>query len=439
VSLINCAFALDSYELDECGWVCLSDIQSKKELNKLLAHDPDGKVYSKKNIESVLNQEYSPKVNTWVAQRMAWQGYVDNEFKGGMERRHYYGPLECLNDKAEYCVEICNRESIIRMEEYDGIRPVRIATINTIDVEPLGNGMYDMFRPLLSKIDDAESALLNMITLAGANMYAKQKSLSDEDTEFAIRQFGVMSLENPNLNPISPDPNNLSAIAGYTADQIQKFRQASGATDTLQAIVPADQATATSVSLAMNESVRNLSVTAQTIAPTLVQDHIRVVLQNEQMYNTEPFVLNIGGAPITVVPADLLLDVNVRIKTVTDQDFRPARLQRIREGIQLMGMFGPNAIPGKKVNPGPAILEYLKILDIPNYQDTIQDISEEDLLNMRLAADMGMPAPEGGAVGGGPMPAPSKSTITTPVGEVLAAPGDNTETTAAVRNSSVNK
>lgn len=437
LSLINCAFSLDAYDIEESSWVALSDVQAKTELEKLIAHDPTGKVYNTAKIKSIqADGPYTPKVNNWVQQRMAYQGYTDGNFENGMERVTYYGPLDCMNSQEEYCVEIVNRKVIIRMEEYEGLRPVRIATINTIDVEPLGNGLGDMFRPLLQKIDDSESALLNMITLAGANMFAKQKDLQDEDMEFVISQFGILNLNNPNMTPVTADPRNIAAVAGYTSDQIQKFRQASGATDTLQAIVAGDQVTATATSLAMNEAVRNLSVQAQILAPVLVQDHIKVVLQNAQKYNTKPFVMNINGAPITVVPSDLMIDVNVAVKTTTDQDFRPAKLQRLREGIQLMAMFPPNAIPGKKLNPGPAIEEYLKTLDVPRWNESVQDITEEDLMGMGVMAQMTGGQPQQG----GPAPQTSpedEGTVSTPVGEVLSAPGDQQSTMGAIRKSGV--
>jgi hypothetical protein len=437
VSLINCAFSLDTYDIEESSWVALSDIQSNCELEKLLRHDPDGKVYDHGKIKGLQGEpEYSPQVNNWVKQRMAWQGYVDGDFKGGMERTTYYGPLDCMPGNEEYAIEIVNRKAIIRMEACEGIRPVRIATINTIDVEPLGNGLGDMFAPMLGKIDDTESALLNMITLAGANMFAKQKSLTDEDMEFVVRQFGIMNLENPDLRNIGPDPRSIAATAGYSSDAVQKFRQAAGAPDTLQAILSSEQHTATAVSLAMNESVRNLSVQAQLLSPVLVQDHIKVVLQNAQKYNTAPFVLNIGGAPVTVVPSDLMIDVNVRVKTSTDQDFRPTKLQRLREGMQAMAIFGADAIPGKRLNPGPALLEYFKTLDVPNWNESIQDLTPEDMLNMRMAAEMrGGPAQEGRAMP--PEVTEGEGTMTTPVGEVLAPPGEEAATTSAIRRSTV--
>ena len=463
VSLINCAFELSSYDIEESGWVAISDIQAKTTLNKIKSHDPDGKLYNLTEVDKVLNSpDFAPKVNMWVTQRMVWSGYIDAQFKGGIERRTYYGPLECMNDHEEYCIEIINREHIIRMEAFEGIRPVRVATVNTLDVEPHGNGLGDQFRPLLSKIDESESSLLNMITLAGASMFAKQKSLEDEDMEFNVRTLGILNLNNPELHAISPDPNNIKAVAEYNGMKVQNFRQGSGATDTLQALVSGESATATEVSLSMNEAVRALSVASEIVAPILCADHIKVILQNAQKYNTEPFVLHINGIPATILPSDLLIDVDVRVKTMTDQDFRPAKLARLREGIQLMMSGGPNAIPGKKINPGPAILEYLKTLDVPDFRESIQDLTPDDLMQINMMAQMQNPqagAPQGGPEAGGAqeqrvngerpgkheqrvlnrnMGTPMNTDILhTPVGGVLSAQGDQQNSTMAIRRASV--
>lgn len=389
VSLINCAFALDGYDIEDSSWTCLNDIQAKSCLNKLISHDPTGKMYSLSNIKDILNEEdYIPKINAWVQMRMAWSGYVGNNFLGGMERSTYYGPLDCMSDGEEYCVEMINRQRIIRMESYEGLRPVRVATINNLDVEPLGNGLGDQFRPLLGQIDETRSSLQNTIVFAGANMFSKQKGLSDEDMELAIRNFGVVALENPDIRPLGPAPQTIQALAGYEASLIQQFRQGSGATDTLQALVQGDSSTATEVSLAMNEAVRNISVGSEILAPNLVGDHIKVVLQNGMKYQTKPFTLVIGGTPITIVPADLQIDADVQVLTMTDQNFRPTRIRNLMQAASLMINTPPNALNGTKLDVTPTVLEIVKLLDVPNWQKSVKEITEEDLVRANVIATM---------------------------------------------------
>jgi hypothetical protein len=395
---------------------------------------------------------------------MAWSGYVGNDFSGGMERSTYYGPLDCIGDGEQYCVEMVNRSQIVRMETFEGLRPIRIATINNLDVEPLGNGLGDQFRPLLSQIDTTRSNLMNTVAFAGANMFTKQKGVTDEDMEFAIRNFGIVNLDNPELHPLGPAPQTIGILANYEQSLIQQYRQGSGATDTLQALVQGDSATATEVSLAMNEAVRNISVGAEILAPVLIADHIKVILQNAQRYVTKPFTLVIGKTPIQIVPSDLMIDTDVNVLTMTDQNFRPARVRNLMQAAQLMIQTPPNALNGTKLNPANTIIEILKLLDVPNWQNTVQPITDADLVRANVMAQMQNPAmaqqmqgqPEQGGKGAQRVadgkigrkeqrtmnknmsaPMAESSTTNTPVGPVLQAPGDQEASLRAVRNASV--
>lgn len=438
ISLVNCAFSLDSIDIEESSFVALSDIQNKSVLQKLKAHDPEGKMYNLAAIANAMDdKEYQPEINKWVEQRMLCAGYTDGKFENGMERRTYYGTLDCMHDTSgEYCFEVVNRKHIIRAEEYEGIRPVSISTINNIDIEPLGSGLYDIFGGHLRKIDDSESALVNMVTYAGACMMQKQNDLQDEDMEHTIRTFGIIVSGNP-LTPLGPDPRNVMTVDAYRQNEVQKFRNAAGAPDTLQALVNEDQATATAVSLAMNEAVRNLSVMAEVLSPTILKHYLQTALQNAQKYNTSPFVLNMGGAPITIVPSDLLIDVNIRIKTTTDQDFRPAKIKNLLAAIQIMDATGPNGITGKKTDSSYAKLELLKLLDVPNWDKSITDITETDLLRANVLAQMQGPQEQGQkplvkveSENMGP------GVVNTPVGPTLSAPSDQGNMTEAIQTSS---
>ena len=445
VSMINCAFALDSFDIEESGWCCINDVQARNVLHSMIKHDPKGKLYNLAIIKDILNDDsYSPKLNTWVTQRMLNSGFMDGDFTGGIERATYYGPLECQDDGEEYAVEVVNRKAIVRMETFEGIRPVRIATVDCLDNGPLGIGLADRFSPQLQKIDNAESSLLNMITLAGACMSAKQKGLGDEDMEYAIRNFGILNLEGT-LTPVGPSPQNIQEVALYREAQVQGFRQGSGATNTLQALVSGESTTATEVSLSMNEAVRNISVGSEIVAPTLIADHIKVILQNGQKFQTQPFVLNINKVPMNIYPSDIQIDVDVEILTATDQNFRPARVKNMLAALQLMATAGPDAIKGSKINIGPTLLSILKGLDVPDFEKTIEALTDEDLIQMSVIAQMqGQQGPQVAQGNGnvkGPMPAPAPvqpaDTLNTPVGSVASAPGDEQSSLQAIRQSTI--
>lgn len=450
VSLINCAFSLDSFDLDDSGWTIINDVQARNTLVTLILNDPDGKLYNHAKIQSILNgPDYTPQVNNWVRQRMAWSGYTESNFKGGIERSTYYGPLDCKNDGENYAIDIVNREAIIRSETTEGLLPVRVCTQNSIDVEPLGNGLGDQFRPILGQLDNVRSSLLNTITLAGANMFTKQKGAMDEDLEFQVRNLGILNLENPDLKSLSPNPSSIVAQQNYEMSLTQQYRQSAGTPDIMQAVVGNYDSTATEVSLSMNEAVRNASVGAELVAPVLVGDTIKVILQNAQKYQTEPFTLVINKTPVTIAPSKLLCDSDVRCKTMTDQDFRPSKVNRLMGAASLIVNTPPNALTGVKLDVTPTIIEALKLLDVPNYEQTVQKITEQDMIRANVMAQMGaiggQPVGPVGQPGGiatpnrpemaGPKNAVSTNTLRTPVGAVLAGPGDQQDSLNTIRSS----
>jgi hypothetical protein len=119
----------------------------------------------------------------------------------------------------------------------------------------------------------------------------------------------------------------------------------------------------------------------------------------------------------------------------------------------------PNAIPGKKVNAGYVLQEYLKELGVPNWDKSIETINETDLMNMALLNQVQNPPPnEQGDAGniskkeaGTPRPLNLReqrrvnrqsnyvpdTTIKTPVGEVLSAPGDEATKSSVIKKSTI--
>jgi hypothetical protein len=259
------------------------------------------------------------------------------------------------------------------------------------------------------------------------------------------------------------------AVSAYRQEMVNQFRQASGATDTLQAIVAGDSATATEVSLSMNEAVRNISVGSEILAPILVAEHIKVILQNGQKYQTQPFTLVIAKTPITCNPSDLLIDTDVIVKTATDQDFRPARAKNLLTAAQLMAQTPPDMITGTRLDPTSCIVEVLKLLDVPDWQHSVKQITEDDMIRAHMLATMTNPQPPqpgqepqnpntpgqtnaanrlaAGAPGRREQRVVNRNmalgvtqqtvTLQTPVGPVMTGPGDAQVATQAIRNAAV--
>jgi hypothetical protein len=81
-------------------------------------------------------------------------------------------------------------------------------------------------------------------------------------------------------------------------------------------------------------------------------------------------------------------------------------------------------------------MEALKILDVPSWQESVQPITEDDLLMNQMMAQMGQ-APAVQGQGNMPEITPEPNNINTPVGPTQSAPGDMANTNKTIRQSSV--
>ena len=170
----------------------------------------------------------------------------------------------------------------------------------------------------------------------------------------------------------------------------------------------------------------------------------------------------VAGKAMVITPNDMLIDTNVSVKTMTDQDFRPARVRNLMTTLQLINTIPPQAMQGVKINIVPTLVELLRLLDIPNYEQSVQVLTPNDLLRQQMMAQMQaaqMAGPQ--SVGNNAenrldQEKPGRmeqrglnkgvvtdtnaqtDTISTPAGQVLSAPGDQAETLAATRSASVN-
>jgi hypothetical protein len=106
---------------------------------------------------------------------------------------------------------------------------------------------------------------------------------------------------------------------------------------------------------------------------------------------------------------------------------------------------------GTKLDPTPTIIEMLRLLDVPDWDKSVTPITDEDLIRASVGAQMQNPPVQGGPQGQVPVGRPNPrqriasnggkpgdtQTLNTPVGQVLAAPGDQQDALAAIRSASI--
>lgn len=437
-SLLQVAFSRDNFNLRDYSWVSLADYKTRQQLEMCLKND-DTEIYNKDAFSEYINDTEAPYINNWIQTRLQASGFDTDGFNDGnvAEVSSYYGPLDTLNDGLIYNVLVINRKYLFRITEVPGLTPVRTATMVDFELEPLGYGIGTLLKNLSNDIDANRAKLNDIVTFSTYNMFVKGRESGIEDADFTARPWGIIEVDDPNgFKPLVNNFQNAKMALDYEMLLKDDFRNASGATNTLQAIV-GENVTATEVSLAMNESVRNISVNSEMTAKSLVRDHIQLVLENGQKYQSERMVVNIDGIPTIIEPNQLKIDVDVEVRTMTDQNFRPARLKNTITALQTLLTIPPQSMPGMKVNIEPMVKEIAKMLDIPAFGEVIQPITEQDLIAMKVQAEMGQPSQlQNTRQGNVPIPMEPQNVQQTPAGEVLQPPGEGEATMQAIQNAS---
>jgi len=434
--LLNTAFSRSTYDIEEAPWYSFADVVNKQGIiSTILGNTDKEDGYIQSAVNDVKEDKDKPEVNEWVNQRLIAAGY-DKSLEASNDVAEvitYYGTLDTLGDGLTYCVQVVNRKHIIRIYEHKGIVPVRAAKLVDFELDAMGYGIGDMFLNLHDSITDMRQFGMNLAAFAGANMYVKQKDVAVEDSAYTVEQNKVIATENPaDFRPLTANPLALRMVQEMEERLRSEYRSNTGATDTLQAI-PAEDSTATEVSLMMNESVRNVSVNAEMMAGPYVKMYVQNIVENVQKYVRKPTVVPVGGVPVIVNPNSFLVDVNVSVKTMTDQDFRPKRLRNLQESLKVLTL-----LPQDKyvIDPTPILNEMMRLQEVPGFSTIIRPKTKDEIMDeqaMAMAAQQVAQQEQAKLTNRQVLTETEQGpveTLSTPVGEVLQAPGSMQESLA---------
>ncbi len=169
-------------------------------------------------------------------------------------------------------------------------------------------------------------------------------------------------------------------------------------------------ATATESSLAQNEAIRNISVSAEQAAEQLVRKHLEAIHANNTQFLKQSIDVNTAGLARRFYPADLRLDVDFELKTTTDKDFKPQRLTELQSLLQVL-VSTKSAFPEQaEISIKPIVKAIAHMLDVPPDEVLSSPASPGDIPQGELAglAQATIPG-QGGGPGG-------TDVIDTPVG-----------------------
>jgi len=419
-SLLQVAFDRNALDIDRASWVSVADVMPKDALLKMSKDDIMQEVWERKGInEAMKDVSFDPQVaNNFMMNRLTEAGYFNTEKKkNGAELITYYGKLDTINDGTEWVVGVANRKHLVKFHVNNfqhGKRQFRHATFIEFELEALGLGLGQLFSPLHRQIDANRQRMTDGIAFDTYGMWLYNRLGGINARSFQVRPQQIVEADDINaLKRIDNNIGGTSQALKFEELLKQEFRTASGATDTLQALV--SDATATESSLAQNEAVRNVSVKAELAAESLVRDHIEIMHSNNMTGITEPFTINVNGDPRSVYPADLFADIDVRTKVVTDKDYKPERLKKMIETLQILTSIRNQNPNSQQYDTTPLVNEIMATLNI-------------NPRNLGVRGQDRLPPTVGGIPSGAPSspvesPVPGPAELqNTPIGPVLGSP-----------------
>lgn len=362
-SLLQTAFDPYVYDLEFSDFIATIDYPSKFRLREYANLNSD--TWDRDMIEDAIRDRtelnsnrggFSTDVWNRINERKQRAGYqqLDNSV---FELINYHGKLDSNNPVMEDWWQSEGRTDDIRFTDWtvgilDGQKIPRFhgtpfgtwhhnfktAHINEFELEPIGYGVGKLGKRQQRELDTVQSRSNDALTMGIYTMWKVGRYAGLKSNQLQIKPFNVVELEDVNqLEQLKVDFQAIVQALAMQGILKEDFRAITGASSNLQAQVT--NATASEAALAQTEAIRGNSVMAEIIAETLVREHLNTChVNNVNLLDNEIWVELSGGAEPKFAPYsrnNLPASIGFRIRTTTDKDFRPERLQRLLEGINM--------------------------------------------------------------------------------------------------------
>jgi hypothetical protein len=427
-SMLQVAFDRGTTNLDEADWLTTSDLISNSGLMRLAGQKDIGQAWNKSVLEFAAKEQVKgSELNRFVMNKLTQLGYGGGAPDKAPLRKEilpYYGKLDCLNDGIEYVAVVINRRHLVRFhpnKNQHGQRNFRTAywIRDPLTLDPLGLGLGSLVGDYHKSMDANRQRVQDGIVMDTYNMMIRMRSAGIDDADLKIKPLQIIdSDERDGITPIRKDPTGI--VHGLKLEELMRaeFKQATGATEILQAVTT--DSTATEAALSQNEAVRNISVKAELISEPLVRGHLRIMHSNNVEFINEPINVNSNGNPQLVYPAELRADVDFRLKMTTDKDYKPKRIQGLQELLATLVSTKSMHPDLQSISIVPIVEEIARGLNVP--VERLRQQAQQDPMAMLQQLMMGGGAPGGGLPPAGgamtdPMAGPEAS-ISTPMGDV---------------------
>lgn len=388
-SLLKTGFDSSVMDIDMSDYIFTIDFYTKYALRRMSKADDEfwdqGRL--EKYIQEFAGQrtsDDSPEKSTSVfdrlqesKQRAGYSGVDRNVF----EKITYHGKLEVENpviaslwesmgrqddpNDYDFTVGVVNGKEIIQFHQTQfgtWHSRFKVAHFKLFEDEANGYGIGRIGRKPQREMDVTQSRANDILMFALYSMWKVSRFAGLQANQLNIKPWNIIELDDINgLQQIEPNINALTAAMGMIGANKEDFRTTVGAASNLQAQVT--KASATEAALAQTEAVRGASVHAEIIAETFLREHIETCHRNNLAYLDSPVWIAATGENKSGFydKNNLPHNIGVEIKIVLDKDFRPERLLRLREALDITTSIR-NIVPEGLNAARPLFEEYFRAL-----------------------------------------------------------------------------
>ena len=213
------------------------------------------------------------------------------------------------------------------------------AQYKPFELEPLAYGAAKLGRVKQRELDLVGSRANDILFFALNNMWMVDRYANIKQEQLMINPNNVIEVDGPpseKVTALRPDIQAIIQALSMMGISREELRSNTGAASQLQAVLT--KATATENSIAQSEAVRALGVHAEMIAETFLRRFVRQChVNNHHLLNNDVWLYVTGTKkPRSINRNQIPRNIGYRIKCTTDKNFRPERLQKIIEGLQMV-------------------------------------------------------------------------------------------------------
>ena len=366
-SLLQLAFDPLSFDISLSSWHAVVDYVTPDQLRALGRKMPD--VWNPEAIEQAISASSNTKnISSEITSRMSNAGYQlfsgNGQVSNILQLTIYYGILKDDPSGEEWCAAVVNDLQTVKFHsKVYKRRPFTFGHLTEFELEPYSYGVGRIAEQTQPEINSNRGRMHDTITFALFNQWLINRAANIKTSQMKIKPWGGIEVDgNPDEMIKALRPQLEGVNFGIQLENLmkQEFRGATGATDNLQALVT--EASATEASIAQTEAVRRLSVGAEVSSETLLRDHISKMHENNITFLDKPFSIAATGRyeNVRVYPGDLVPDVEVQTKIVTDKDFRPQRNKDLLQFLQLITSIRSQNPQLGEINLQPFVEEFAK-------------------------------------------------------------------------------